>query len=192
MNYITDLRKLTKEELDKFDLSNLEKLGFRMQNNLLYPPGDSPFKLYAYLSTLFNDGIILDVGTEYGNSALALSYNENNTIMSYNILEEGASGIIRENIIWKIMDFREDESIDYEAVKMICIDVDPHDGRQEIEMFKFLQDKGWEGILIFDDIHVNDKMNSFWDSIEPIDSTEDIKYDITHIGHSSGTGIILM
>lgn len=192
MNCINKLRKLTSEKLDKFDLSHLEKLGFKMQNNLLYPPGDSPFKLYAYLSTLFDGAIILDVGTEYGNSALALSYNQNNTVVSYNILEQGASNINRENIVWKIMDFREDESIDYDSVKMICIDVDPHDGNQEIEMFKFLQDKKWEGILIFDDIHVNDKMNSFWDSIEPIDSTEDVKYDITHIGHSSGTGIILM
>ena len=192
MNIITELRKLTSEELDKFDLSHLEKLGFRMQNNLLYPPGDSPFKLYAYLSKLFDGGIILDVGTEYGNSALALSHNENNTVISYNIVEEGASGIDKKNIVWKIMDFRDDESIDYDAVRMICIDVDPHDGSQEIEMFKFLQEKEWEGILIFDDIHVNGKMDDFWNSIEPIDLTEDVKYDITHIGHSSGTGIILM
>lgn len=192
MNDLTKLRELTKKELDKFDLSHLENLGFMMQNNLLYPPGDSPFKLYAYLSTLFDDGIILDVGTEYGNSALALSYNEKNTILSYNILDEGASRINRKNIFWKIMDFREDKFIDYDSVKLICIDVDPHDGRQEIEMFKFLQDKNWKGILVFDDIHVNEKMNTFWESIVPIDLDEDVKYDITHVGHSSGTGIILM
>ena len=185
---IDHLKSLTNEFIDSFDLSHLEKLGFRMQNNLLYPPGDSPFKLYAYLSTLFNNKIILDVGTEYGNSALSFSYNESNKVISYNIIEQGASSISKENITWKVMDFRNDDTIDYDNVEVICIDVDPHDGKQEVEMIQFLKDKKWSGILLLDDIHKDHQMDNFWNSL---DFSEDVKYDITSIGHSSGTGVIL-
>ena len=37
--------------------------------------GIVPYRLYAHLSTTFDDGVILDIGTLYGSSALALSYN---------------------------------------------------------------------------------------------------------------------
>ena len=98
-----------------------------MQDNFTFPPGNSPFKLYAYLSTLFNNKIILDVGTEYGNSALSFSYNENNKVITYNIIEQGASNISKENITCKVMDFRNDNTLDYDNVEVICIDVDPHE-----------------------------------------------------------------
>jgi len=160
-----------------------------MQNNLLYPPGNSPFKLYSYLSTLFDNKIILDIGTQYGNSALAFSYNEKNSVISYNIIDEGASVIKRDNITWKVMDFRNDETIDYDMVQVICIDVDPHDGKQEVEMIKFLKEKKWSGILLLDDIHKNTEMDNFWDSL---DFPKSAKKDITHLGHSSGTGLIFM
>jgi hypothetical protein len=187
-----DFNKITKAKqsyLNDFDLSDLEKIGFKMQNNLLYPPGDSPFKLYAFISTLFDGKTILDVGTQYGNSALSFSYNENNQVISYNIIDEGASVIDRENITWKVMDFRNDDSIDYDNVEVICIDVDPHDGRQEVQMIDFLEKKKWSGILLLDDIHKNAEMENFWNSIN---YGEDVKYDVTHIGHSSGTGLIVM
>ena len=181
--------KVEKTKLNSFDLKSLEKLGFKMQNNLLYPPGDSPFKLYAYISTLFTSKTILDVGTQYGNSALAFSYNEKNKVVSYNIVDEGASVIERDNITWKVMDFRNDDTIDYDNVEVICIDVDPHDGSQEVEMIDFLKKKKWSGILLLDDIHKNAEMDNFWNSI---DYGEDAKFDVTHIGHSSGTGLIVM
>jgi hypothetical protein len=185
---VNELKKITNDRIDKFDLSHLEKLSFRFQDCFSMPSGNSPFKLYSYLSTLFNNKTILDVGTEFGNSALSFSYNESNTVISYNIIEEGASNIIRDNIIWKVMDFRNDNSIDYSKVEVICIDVDPHDGRQEVEMLKFLKEKKWSGTLLLDDIHNNKEMDNFWNSL---DFPENKKYDITHIGHCSGTGLIL-
>ena len=185
---IDHLKSLTNEFIDSFDLSHLEKLSINMQDNFLFPSGNSPFKLYAYLSTLFNNKIILDVGTEYGNSALSFSYNESNKVISYNIIEQGASSISKENITWKVMDFRNDDTIDYDNVEVICIDVDPHDGKQEVEMIQFLKDKKWSGILLLDDIHKDHQMDNFWNSL---DFSEDVKYDITPIGHSSGTGVIL-
>jgi hypothetical protein len=186
---ISKFKKLTNKNIDNFDLSLLSELSFKFQDCFFMPSGVSPFKLYAYLSTLVNNTVILDVGTEYGNSALSFSYNQNNTIISYNIVEEGASNIDKENIVWKVMDFRNDIELDYENIKIISIDVDPHDGGQEIDMINFLKEKKWSGILLLDDIHKNNEMKNFWNCL---DFPENKKYDISHIGHCSGTGLILM
>ena len=42
--------------------------------------GKEHYKLLSYLSTLFNNSIIIDIGTHRGSSALALSYNSTNII----------------------------------------------------------------------------------------------------------------
>lgn len=41
--------------------------------------------LLSHLSTYFNDSIIVDLGTRYGDSAVALSYNKSNRIYTYDI-----------------------------------------------------------------------------------------------------------
>lgn len=144
-------------------------------------------KLYAYISELFDDSIILDVGTKFGNSALALSYNDSNIIISYDIIEWPThTGLKKDNIKLKIQDFMKDNTIDYEKVPIILIDVDPHDGTQEPGMLEYLEKIGWSGILLLDDISWNDfpEMKKFWESINYE------KYDLTDIGHFSGTGLV--
>ena len=37
------------------------------------PAGEVPYRLYAYLSTLFDDGVILDIGTLYGFDARSVA-----------------------------------------------------------------------------------------------------------------------
>ena len=41
--------------------------------------------ILAYLSTCFNDSVIVDLGTLYGNSAAALAYNKSNKVYTYDI-----------------------------------------------------------------------------------------------------------
>ncbi len=65
------------------------------------------------------------------------------------------------------------------------LDVDPHDGIQERDFFKFFEEIGYEGIVVLDDIYVNKEMNDFWNNIKQP------KLDLTDIGHWSGTGIVL-
>ena len=141
--------------------------------------GIVPYRLYAYLSTLFDDGVILDIGTLYGSSALALSYNTKNHVKSYDLAEKSkiAQRMERDNIDWNIMDFREDESIEWDKVKMIVVDTD-HTGEQEVEFMKFLIAKDWKGIMCFDDIHLNRAMIDFWECFD-----EDIREDVTKLGH---------
>ena len=43
------------------------------------------YAILAHLSTYFNDSVIVDLGTLYGNSAAALSYNKTNIVYTYDI-----------------------------------------------------------------------------------------------------------
>ena len=119
--------------------------------------------MYAWLSKQFNNTTILDVGTRTGGSALALSYNDKNKVISYDLVEQGASsGIKKDNVEFKIQDFREDDTLDYDNISIIMIDVDPHDGTAEEEMFEYLEEKGWKGLVLLDDIdHNGQRLKTF-------------------------------
>ena len=175
--------KINKEDVKNLDVSALEKQSINPNDWL--SAGQSEYRLYAYLSTFFNESYILDVGTRIGGSALALSYNPTNQIISYDLVEQGASQIKKDNITWKIQDFREDESLDWSKISIIMIDVDPHDGVQEVEMMEFLKEKGWKGIILLDDIGPG------WPEVEEMwNSIEEPKIDVTEVGHMSGTGLV--
>ena len=149
-----------------------------------FEPGQCEYSLYCYLSEQFNNTTILDIGTGGGGSAIAFSINKTNKIISFDI-QRRADFIEDGNIELRIGNFMEDKTIHYDNVSIIMIDVDPHDGLQEPPMFKFLEDIGWSGILLLDDIGPDWKeMNSMWNSL-PYE-----KYDVTDIGHFSGTGLI--
>jgi hypothetical protein len=68
--------------------------------------------------------------------------------------------------------------------KLILIDVDPHDGVKEKLFYDIIKNSKFNGITIWDDIHLNYGMNTFWNNIDGK------KIDLTHIGHATGTGII--
>jgi predicted O-methyltransferase YrrM len=180
---------LDQTEINKIDLTWAEEMsgreGLPHPQNLVSPCGKEPYKLYAFLSKTFDDGVILDIGSHYGNSGLALSYNETNKVISYELTEHGASKLKKDNITWKFMDFRDDEELDWDNINMILIDVDPHDGVQEVEMIVFLREKGWKGILLLDDIHKDGLMEKFWSTFD-----EEERVDVTAVGHCSGTGLV--
>jgi len=152
--------------------------------------GVSEFRLYAYLSEKVNDCIILEIGTRHGGSTTAFSANPKNIVISYDIVPwETHEKLIKSNIDLRIGNFMEDETIDYNNVDIIMIDVDPHDGIQEPPMVEFLKEKKWSGILIVDDISTvldnpYPEMRSMW-----LDFPYE-KYDVSDIGHYSGTGIV--
>jgi hypothetical protein len=174
---------LKKSEIRNLDVFELESVSLNANDWL--SAGQSEYRLYAYLSTCFNDSVILDVGTRVGGSALALSYNENNRVISYDLTEQGASKIVKDNIEFKIQDFREDDSLNYDEISIIMIDVDPHDGVQEVEMMEFLKDRGWQGIILLDDI------GPAWPEVQDMwDAIEEPTIDVTEVGHMSGTGLV--
>ena len=176
--------KLDKDAIRNLDVSHLAEQS--LNSNDWLTAGQSEYRLYAWLSTKFNNTTILDVGTRTGGSALALSYNDKNKVISYDLVEQGASsGIKKDNITFKVQDFREDDTLDYDNISIIMIDVDPHDGTAEEEMFEYLEDKGWKGLVLLDDIGPQwPEIEDFWNRITfP-------KINVTEIGHMSGTGLV--
>lgn len=175
---------IDRDSIVGMDLTDVRSRVVNMEGQ--FDTGPQPYKLYAYLSTFFNDTTILDIGTEWGNSALSLAYNDNNHVISYDIEDKGAGEIKKDNITFKVMDFMQDETIPWENVSIIVIDVDPHDAIQEPVMLQFLYDKGWSGVLIFDDIG-----DMFQDMKHWFASIDEEKWELDHyIGHYSGTGLI--
>ena len=159
--------------------------------------------ILAYLSTCFNDSIIVDLGTLDGNSAAALAYNKSNKVYTYDIeSKEGAISKFEleesKNIEYIITDCiennwdRQSDRDIFLSSKLIFLDVDPHDGIQEKIVLRFLVENNWKGIMICDDIgsilverplHLG--MRKWWDSIDLP------KFDIVNRYSSlTGTGII--
>jgi hypothetical protein len=175
--------EIVKEEVKNLDVEHLRSISLNPDD--WQPAGVSEYRLYAYLSTFFKNSTILDIGTRTGGSAVALSYNPTNQVISYDLLEQGASNIKKDNITWKIQDFMEDETLDWDNIPIVMIDVDPHDGAQERVMMDWLREKEWKGILIHDDIGPG------WPDIQLMwNEIPEEKFDVTEIAHLSGTGIV--
>jgi hypothetical protein len=140
---------------------------------------------YDLLSTISHNysGIkIYDIGTYRGLSAVALSSNTNNLVVSYDIgyyIEVDRPN----NVEFRIGNFYTDKEM--LSSPLIMFDIDPHDGKQERVFVDNLINVGYKGTVIFDDIHLNEGMKNFWSSI-----TQE-KHDYTHLGHWSGTGIVI-
>lgn len=179
------MKKITivKNDVLKLDISELKnsQSSWKEWNTV---PGEH-FKLCAYLSTKFSKNILIDAGTSFGNSAIALSYNTKNTVRTYDVaFNDFESFKERGNIIAVQKDINTEDIDILLSSPLIMLDIDPHDGKQELVFSNLLKEIGYEGYVICDDIHLNSPMNIWWNSIEQT------KYDITDIGHHHGTGLI--
>jgi hypothetical protein len=182
MNFLT----ITNEELDNIDLfpysqriNSLEYQGYFMSKS-----GQEHYRLLAYISQNDNLIDILDVGTLKGCSALAFSVNQSNKIRSFNVGNEFDLNLIPENSEFFIDNILKNEYKDIIlGSKYIMLDT-YHDGTFEKEFVDYLISIGYKGYLLLDDIHLNFEMERFWGLI----SQE--KYDLTNIGHSTGTGVV--
>lgn len=176
----------TTEVISKIKSMNLLELSCYITDKdakgyFLEEPGVEHYKLLAYLSTLFSGVIISDIGTFRGASALALSYNKQNKVVSYDIKNKRRLNGKPENVEFVV--YREGFSKDIFYSALIFLDT-LHDGVLEREIVSFLKQHKWRGILILDDIHKFPPLNELWNEIDAP------KEDITSIGHHSGTGIV--
>jgi hypothetical protein len=141
------------------------------------------YRLIAYLSTCFDNSVLFDIGTNKGYSALALSLNPSNRVVSYDIVEcrelRYPEQLVR--IEYRIGDVLNDPRL--LKAPFIMLDTN-HDGAFERKFYAFLKENRYQGFLFLDDIHLNTDMIRFWDGItEP-------KEDITDLGHFSGSGLV--
>ena len=185
---ISDLRKkygLNKENISKIDLSKFFKhvANSEHRNYFFDVNFKEHYRLIGYLSTLFSHSDIFDIGSNLGYSALALSYNASNRVVSYDLFDyrqlNQADKLV--SIEYRIGDVLMDQRLTNSP--LIMLDTN-HDGFFENKVYAFLKQNNYQGLLFLDDIHLNQAMEEFWDSIT------EAKEDITDLGHWSGSGIV--
>lgn len=153
-------------------------------------PGQEHYSLLAHLSKQCSPGsTVLDIGTFTGFSALALAANPDIKVITYDLVDNipnDGTPTIRQvpNIDYRIQNCLEDIETMLKA-PLISLDVDPHDGMQEVEIITSLIRAGYKGIVVCDDIYKNDGMKAFWNWV-PLK-----KVDVSRYGHWSGTGIVV-
>jgi predicted O-methyltransferase YrrM len=153
------------DDLKKTDLSVMQKYS-RIEVNL----SDFYYHFLRYLSDFFHEELILDLGTNFGHSAVALGLNGQNHVESYDIvcdLTEDEKRRIEEdfNINFNILRVEDIPLSQYEEAKIIFLDT-VHDGSHEMEVFDIILKSKFKGILVCDDIFFNEGMNRFWESIK--------------------------
>jgi len=171
------------EQITLTDLSNCI-IDDNYRDYFLSEPGKEHYKLLAYISTKYENETLIDIGTHKGGSALALSFNKKNNIVSFNVEDELQLSNKPKNINFIIDDILD---IKYKNLLLtspfICLDT-YHDGTFERLFHKYLQDIKWKGTLLLDDIFLNIQMKEYWAEIQ------EQKNDLTSIGHCTGTGCV--
>lgn len=175
------------EQLNNINLNELSLLIIEdeFRGYFLNKPGNDHYYLLAYFSLQYNDSTLLDIGTYRGCSSLALSYNNTNKVVSFDI-REGLKRLYSfpENIKYIIDDcIKEQYKELILSAPFIMLDTD-HDGIFEIQFQRYLEEIGYKGLLMLDDIKLNEPMMLYWNSIEQE------KYDLSETGHWSGTGLV--
>lgn len=167
-----------------FDFLNTD----RTYSYILSPAGVDHYRLLRKISQSLTGITISDVGTNVGRSALSLS-GVGNTVKSFDVVDlldpklKGISDDIGCEFIVK--NLLEDKFMKNYVINsdIIFLDTD-HDGVFENQFYKFLIDGGFSGVLLLDDIYLNEPMKTFWNSITQY------KKDLTRFGHFSGTGFV--
>jgi len=167
------------------DISSLSK-----DPEFCEPRGRQHYRLLAELSLQFYEKTIIDIGTHKGMSALALSYNTTNKVLSFDIVDK-PDRPQRNNIYYMIEDVLSGEGQERWKTTilespLIFLDIDPHEGTREYAFYEWLRDNQYKGLVICDDIwYFKEMRDNFWYKIP-----SEHKLDITDQGHWSGTGIL--
>ena len=176
---------LDKAQINKIDLS--AKANFAASDEfkvyLVDVQRKEHYRLLAHLSCHFKNATLFDIGTHKGYSALALSYNPDNRIVSYDV--EDLKDLRHHEKLNQI-DFQVGNALEDPRLlssPLILLDT-YHDGRFEAQTLDFLERNNYRGLLILDDIYLNATMMALWERI-PLP-----KEDVSDIGHWSGTGLV--
>ena len=171
------------EYLSSYDMSFVNKFNlFHDASCCSAQPGREHYRLLVFISNLYNNSTLFDVGTNACRSALCIAVNLSNKVKSYDIIKVEPKDPVAPNIEFILGDSTKDP--DLKNSPFIMLDVD-HDGSYENIFYKHLCNTNWKGLLFLDDIYLNEAMKNFWNNI-----TQE-KHDITHLGHWSGTGIVV-
>ena len=183
---------INKTLVDAIDLTPYVHLITRKDHKPIFlaPAGENHYKLLAYIATQINDELIIELGTHEGTSSTALAINKSNKIVTFdvkNMYTIAEQPLNVERKIGNIFNLGMQDMLLQSA--FIFLDT-AHRGDFEWEVYSFLKENNYKGILVLDDIHWNKPMKEFWNNIDTL------KYDITNLGHGicpagvAGTGIV--
>ena len=180
------LEKIDKLSLEVFASVDLNQINFVSNNNDLRTaidqmPGVEHYRLLCLLSTLYSNVDIYCLGTNTGGSALCLGYNKTNYIISYDV-EYNVCVQRQTNIEFRMGDYQKDKAL--LKSPFIFIDAIPNDLLYR-RIYQYLCDNNYRGLTVWNNIHLNDELKAFWNSVV------NEKRDITQFGHSFGTGVII-
>jgi hypothetical protein len=188
---------ITQDNMDQFKIpfdnfyKDIIHPKFEEYKSFYEPCGKEHYRLLSYLSTLFNNSTIIDIGTNCGKSAISLSYNPTNVVHTFDV--ENRYIPIVDNI--SNIHFHNENIFDNEvfmnwsqtimSCSFIFVDLEPHNGLIEMKLVRLLNEIGYSGFVVWDDIwYFKEMRNNFWYQI-----SDKIRYDFTLLGHWSGTGI---
>lgn len=176
---------LTRDRIQSVDLSHLARhtANAEYRGYFLDTQFKEHYRLLAYLSSLYKQQSLFDVGTLKGYSALALSYNPANRVVSYDLedLKELHHREALTTIEYRLGNVFEDPRL--LTAHLILLDT-YHDGTFEAQFYNHLKKNRYKGLLVLDDIHLNSHMEKLWNHIE------EPKEDVTDLAHWSGTGLV--
>lgn len=154
-------------------------------------PGKEHYRFLAYMSTCLGTcPKMIDIGTNFGFSAAAMSFNEKAKVIAYDIFDwipdEGVPNTIKNksNIETRIMDCMEDVENLLDA-DFICLDVSPHDGLQEAQIYNMLKRYKYKGILYVNNLLINTDMKEFHSNISHT------TIDVTKYAHFTGSSLVV-
>jgi hypothetical protein len=178
---------ILKRLIEEIDLSSLASLIIEDESRkyFLSEPGQEHYRILAFFSLLYNNSVLIDIGTYKGCSALALSHNPSNRVVSFDVVNALNITAVPGNVVFlvdRVMDEKYKDIV--MASPFIVLDT-THTGIFENKFYQYLERINWKGKLLLDDIHLNDAMNKFWAGIDRE------KYDLTEYGHCTGTGIVI-
>lgn len=174
----SDLDALDINELGNYVISD-EHRGYFLEKS-----GNEHYRLLSYLSLQSDNNKFLDIGTFKGCSALAMSKNPKSIVNSFNLYDELDLSFKPTNINFYVDDIMKSEYKEM-ILSSSYIFLDTfHDGIFENQFYNYLDEIQYKGLLILDDIIYFSALKTFWETIQKE------KYDISHIGHWAGTGLV--
>lgn len=181
--------RLTKDGLKEIDLERFRPLAESAQ----FFNDNEHYRLLAWMSMqLGPEASIIDIGTNYGDSALALSYG-GGRVDSFDIEDRASRRPKASNVNYYLEDLCDPGVRERWRWKqtllesqLILIDIDPHEGTRELELVRWLQANDYRGLIVLDDIwYFKPMRDNLWYRIEA-----QFRKDATRFGHWSGTGIL--
>ena len=195
---MSTILRINRKEIADVDLSSIQEyLNWNptYKDFLSKKPGEEHYKLMYYMAKLISQvnsaPQISDIGTLYGSSALCFSAaHPSIQVTTYDILNvvPNVQGIKTVNNVTNIKRKIMSGQLDIHNIsksQLVLLDIDPHEGSEEVKFVQLLLDAGFKGILMVDDINLNEGMKKFWAGVTLP------KYEVTDIGHWTGTGLIV-